>query len=186
MSEVELIKRILELANDPVRRTVIAQKAVSVGIQPSLQPLAPPATGSAVQDAEEQMGFAVPPLLAKLWTEVANGGFGPGYGLFGIENGGGSELSMSIPNLYFQSIEDASADWPKRLVLICEWGCGYFSAIDCSTPEGKVVNLVEDPERVATGLTFAEWMEDWVNGVDLWERDFGRLGLDPSGAATVR
>jgi hypothetical protein len=57
------------------------------------------------------------------------------------------------------------------LVIICEWGCGYFSAIDCSTVEGEVVNLLDDLERKVMGCTFAQWMEVWVNGVDLWTRD---------------
>ena len=53
----------------------------------------------------------------------------------------------------------------------------HESAIDCSTPEGEVADLPEnvisdmqwngsDPLR--KGMTFAQWIEDWVDGVDLW------------------
>jgi hypothetical protein len=177
MAEADLVAHIKELASDPRRRTSMAHKA------PELlgQPLPLPATRRAVQDAETRMGFPVPPLLERLWTEVGNGGFGPGYGLFGVDSGHVSELSMSIPNIYLQSIADASYDWPKKLVIICEWGCGYFSAIDCTTVEGEVVDLLDGPERKAKGCTFAQWMEDWVNGIDLWERDFSELGPNPSG-----
>jgi hypothetical protein len=86
---------------------------------------------------------------------------------------------MSIPNDYLQPIADDSYDWPKKLVIICEWGCGNFSAIDCSTAEGEVVNLLDGLERKAIRCTFAQWMEDWVNGVDLWTRDFSKLGPRP-------
>jgi hypothetical protein len=82
--------------------------------------------------------------LEKLWTEVGNGGFDPGVGLFGVDS-------------------------------------GNFSAIDSSTAEGEVVNLLDDLERKAMGCTFAQWMEDWVNGVDLWTRDFTKPGPDPTG-----
>src|SRR5882724_1628539 len=104
MSESELVAHIKELANDPRRRTALAQKlsdlrtsfsGIDLG-QPLLQPLSPPVTQRAVQDAETRMGFSLPPLLEKLWTEVGNGGFGPGSGLFGVDSGHASELSMSI------------------------------------------------------------------------------------------
>jgi hypothetical protein len=33
------------------------------------------------------LGFPLPPLLRELYTQVGNGGFGPGYGIFGLEGG---------------------------------------------------------------------------------------------------
>jgi hypothetical protein len=72
-----------------------------------------------------------------------------GYGLFGVNSAPASELSMSIPNVYLQSIADESYRWPKKLVIICEWACGYYSAIDCSTTEGEIVDLLDEPERKA-------------------------------------
>lgn len=63
---------------------------------------------------------------------------------------------LTLPELYFYTIEDpdlflepvdedAQLTWnpppwhprPKKLVPICNWGCGNESAIDCSTTEGK-------------------------------------------------
>jgi len=43
------------------------------------------------------------------------------------------------------------------------------SAIDCSTPEGETI-FIGAPVEVflPEGITFARWMEDWVNGVDLF------------------
>ncbi len=183
MSESDLVAHIRKLANDPRRRTAISQKLIDLSVQPLGKPLPQPATRTAVQDAETRMGFPLPTLLEKLWTEVGNGGFGPGDGLFCVDNEPASELSMSIPNVYLQSIADDSYAWPKKLVMICEWGCGYFSAIDCSTAEGEVINLLDDLKRKPIGCTFAHWMEDWVNGVDLWTRDFSKLGPNPVGTS---
>jgi len=42
--------------------------------------LPPPATPEAVAAAEEVIGFPLPPLLRRLYVEVANGGFGPNEG----------------------------------------------------------------------------------------------------------
>lgn len=47
----------------------------------------PPTTLLAVAAAENELGFQLPPLLSQLYTQVANGGFGPGYGIFGLEGG---------------------------------------------------------------------------------------------------
>lgn len=40
-----------------------------------------------VESAEAKMGLGLPPLLRELYTQVGNGGFGPGYGVFGLEGG---------------------------------------------------------------------------------------------------
>lgn len=44
----------------------------------------PPATEAQVQAREKRLGVALPPLLRACYTELANGGFGPGYGLRSI------------------------------------------------------------------------------------------------------
>jgi hypothetical protein len=179
MSEAELIASIKELANDPRRRTALAQKLTDLLGQPPPESLPTRATRKAVQDAEGQMGFPLPLLLRELWTEVGNGGFGPGYGLFGVSVTPGSELSMSVPNVYLQSIADESYGWPKKLVLICEWGCALYSAIDCSTCDGEIVNVLGELDLKPTGSSLAQWMQDWVDGVDLWQRDFSDRGQTP-------
>ena len=44
----------------------------------------PPATEAQVQEAEHRLGVSLPPLLRACYTELANGDFGPGYGLRSI------------------------------------------------------------------------------------------------------
>ena len=55
--------------------------------RPAERPFPPPATPEALDAAEARMGAALPPLLRRLYGEVANGGFGPGSGIIGIEGG---------------------------------------------------------------------------------------------------
>src|SRR5438067_1521964 len=43
----------------------------------------PPATVEQLQETETLLGIALPLLLRTLYTELANGGFGPAYGLRG-------------------------------------------------------------------------------------------------------
>jgi hypothetical protein len=54
---------------------------------PRRHSLYPPTTPAIVEEAEAKMGFHLPPLLRELYTQVGNGGFGPGYGIFGLEGG---------------------------------------------------------------------------------------------------
>jgi hypothetical protein len=180
LSEEELVARIKEFANDPKRRTGMVQKFPKLA---GRHPLPELATRQAVELAEARIGFSLPPLLVRLWIEVANGGFGPGYGLFGVNNEPASPLSESLPNSYFQWIADGSLKWRLRIVPICHWGCGMETGVDCSTPEGLIFHLMASFRKVERS-TFAQWMEDWVNGVDLFERDHIKRGADSPGTAT--
>ena len=49
--------------------------------------LNPPVPESAIVDAESKLGFRLPPLLREIYSELANGGFGPGNGLIGLTGG---------------------------------------------------------------------------------------------------
>jgi hypothetical protein len=172
MTEDDLVKAIKERSLDPKRWT-------SLGPHLRRAPL-PPATREAASEAVTRLGFSLPPLLPRLWVEVANGGFGPGYGLFGLERGHAKEGGLTLVDQHLLDLEEPGSDvlfeggWPEKLVQICDWGCLYASAIDCSTSEGEIVDLAEgeaDYQR-RKGLTFAQWMEAWVNGERLW--DVGR------------
>jgi len=134
--------------------------------------LPPPATPVAVRAAEEAVGFRFPTLLGRLWTEVANGGFGPGGGIFGVEGGWEEErVALTIAPFYLDAKRHNGfgLSWPEKLVPICYWGGDDYSAIDCTTTEGDVVDLLESkrwrPKRKK--LTFTQWVEAWVNGVEL-------------------
>lgn len=47
-------------------------------------------TQEQIQKTERLLGFALPPLLVTLYRSLANGGFGPGYGLRGMVGGYGT------------------------------------------------------------------------------------------------
>lgn len=49
--------------------------------------LYPPATEEQLRETEVTLGFSLPAGLRALYAEVANGGFGPGYGIIGAKGG---------------------------------------------------------------------------------------------------
>ena len=65
------------------------------------RPSFPPATEEQIRDTEQQLGFPLPPLLRLLYTEVANGGFGPPYGIVGTPGG----FCMSNPHPYMPDLD---------------------------------------------------------------------------------
>jgi SMI1 / KNR4 family (SUKH-1) len=71
----------------------------------------PPATERELKETERQLGFLLPPLLRLLYTQIANGGFGPGYGITGAIGGYPfSDISLrgDIAQAYYQAVDEAN------------------------------------------------------------------------------
>jgi hypothetical protein len=176
MSTTELVKEIQMRANDPKRRSSGSHFDLErFRLDPRWSRTYPPVPIQEVQRTEAKLGFTLPALLARLYTEVGNGGFGPGYGLFGIKGGFTDDSQqLPLPELYLSSVHPQPGMlphelWPEKLVPICDWGCNMMSSVDCSARGGTMVFL-EDDMIVPEDLSFDQWMEDWVKGVDLFRR----------------
>jgi len=142
----------------------------------------PPATRDAIDTAEKALGFSFPPLLRQIYTEISNGGFGPGYGLLGLEGGARDDLGSSVIDGYLLSRQHHYADqptwiWPEYVLPVCHWGCGIYSCLDCAQIEAPVLlfdpNDLDEHHRWSDVFypqmaSFERWMTLWVNGVDLW------------------
>jgi SMI1 / KNR4 family (SUKH-1) len=141
-----------------------------------------PATADQVARTEALLGFALPPLLRDLYMLVANGGFGPGYGLLGLEHGApyyAGSKKLDIVALYQSFLHQPTRNepWGEKLLPICHWGCTYYSYLDCSLPQAPVMAFDENshghgPWGCAFSLhahSFEEWMQRWADGEDLWK-----------------
>jgi hypothetical protein len=47
------------------------------------------------------------------------------------------------------------------------FGPGVTSCIDCAPSQGRMVFSVDPVTNIPEGMTFDQWMEDWVKGVNL-------------------
>ncbi|CAG0932352.1 hypothetical protein TFLX_02558 [Thermoflexales bacterium] len=83
-----LLEQIRTRIQDPKRTTTMNQYS------PRRRGLFSPATLSVVEATEKELGFKLPTLLSQLYTQVANGGFGPGYGIYGLEGGYADPIPM--------------------------------------------------------------------------------------------
>jgi hypothetical protein len=161
----------------------------------------PPVSAAKVAAAEARLGFALPPLLRDIYMQVGNGGFGPGYGLIGIDGGASHHsgpFDFSIVGLYWSFRARRSRlgePWAGKLLPICIWGCTYYSYLDCALPAAPVMAIDENshghgPWGCAFSLhahSFEEWMQRWLDGEDLWasiglegEPIFGFQEIEPS------
>jgi hypothetical protein len=77
-------------------------------------PLPPPATPEQLANAEALLGFELPPLLRRLYLEVANGWIGPGYGLIELPRGEPGPADL-VGNYWYVRGDQRQPDPSKHL-----------------------------------------------------------------------
>lgn len=133
--------------------------------------LHPAATPQDIESAEAHLGVCLPPLLKRIYLEVANGGrtLGPGYGLLGLPGSYDNDDNRNVVKTSLEMARDY--EWWDGSVVICDWGCCMMSCIDCSDDDYPVYrydgNFVGDspmddepPDHAwySESDTFAEWL----------------------------
>lgn len=135
-----------------------------------------PVSAQTVADAEKALGFALHPLLARLYREVADGGFGPDYRFLPLADG--PESVVAEYRAQREPDESGDVGWPEGVVPILEWGCAMYAAVDCRHPHGQV--LLFEPNAYVTGWdqawfedseTFLRWLAIWLNRDGWYEED---------------
>lgn len=129
-------------------------------------PLSAPSSEAALADAEKQLGLALPPLLRRLYAEVADGGFGPGGGILKLR-----DLVRTYGELTKEPPGPRGQKWPENLLPITRGEPGH----DCVDVTNEAV-IFWDPEELASGGSdkvwkrsfkpeapnLATWFEKWV------------------------
>ena len=129
-------------------------------------PLSSPLSEAAIAAAEDQLGFALPPLLRRLYAEVADGGFGPGGGILKL-----AEVVRTYIELTKEPPGPRGQKWPANLLPITLGEPGH-DCVDVS--KGAVIFW--DEEELASGGSdklwkrsfkpeapdLASWLEKWL------------------------
>ena len=109
--------RLLEpdLIRELQRRVADADNAVDHRFADDAIPARPLDTAG-LEVVEERLGFALPEALRDIYLNVANGGFGPGYGLLGVGAGATDDLGNTADSLYvlFDQPDPADPEWSWR------------------------------------------------------------------------
>lgn len=118
----------------------------------------PPLSRGRVEECERELGFKLPALLKRVYSEVANGGVGPREELLGLSGGKLCEIDFAtgeecdVMQIYEQfqdvfqiheDLEDEDLDvnweWPKGVLPICDWGDQYATVLDCKSKSEDMI-----------------------------------------------
>jgi hypothetical protein len=155
------------LATPPDVAARVEQLAESMR-QPADRPLPAPASLADVEAAEAALGCRLPTLLRRVLAEVADGGFGPGYGLLGVGPGGWTDDRG-------QQLVAAARGFGAGVVPIAYLGDVVYACVDTTQPSAPVLEFDpsqldwedEDPDDDAEAFTevspsLAAWLEAWA------------------------
>ena len=127
-----------------------------------------------VRGAETALGLRFPALLARLYVEVADGGFGPGRGLLSLER-----LVRETRELRKGDVLPRGRSWPATLVPLVDRDPGWF-CIDVeagSIVEWDPEDLEERSSEQRFRRSFADaapsleaWLAKWLKRMDAAER----------------
>jgi hypothetical protein len=164
---VEKLTRLRELDRD---RTVFGAKTHEYR-------LGPPLTAGAVAALEKKWKVKLPPGLRAFYTQVGNGGAGPGYGLLPAD-----KFERFKPATAYPGVEALRAGAPKGselpanrllaplrasqrkgLIAIAHHGCNIYSAVVCTGDVGRVVSIDEDGISELEE-TLVDHVSAWLNG----------------------
>lgn len=137
-----------------------------------------PVDDARIAEAEGQLGITLHPLLARLYREVADGGFGPDYRLLPLLGSGSSVVGEYLTRRE-ASVGVEHPEWPEGVVPILTWGCAMYAGVDCFSEDGQV--LLFEPNPYSGGswepcwfldsASLAAWLETWPAGTGWFEED---------------
>lgn len=146
------------------------QKRVAEGRPTSsssaLAPVYAPADETAVIELEDAIGYRLPPLLRRIYLEVANGGVGPFGGIDGVR--GGMENMGPAAELYQEfHAEPLDPDMPPPppagVFFLCDFGCSVAALLDCRTPGGQMW-WWDQGYRHKVDMSLHDWFVAWLEG----------------------
>lgn len=151
----------------------------------------PPATEAQIRRAERSMRLTLPPLLKRLYLEVANGGFGPHQGLLGVEGGFADEdLGGTLVDAYRNTPKKPTQcplcemddiqhwqTWPDCVVPVVNWGCARFSCVDFEKPSAPVLYWDAEAQPHPGPVTLereekslSAWLKSWLKDPARFEK----------------
>ena len=155
---------------------------------PADRPLPAPAGEAQLADAERQLGFGLPPLLRRLYMEVANGGFGPGPGILGLKGGQKNDHGKTVEDLYAEMLEAVQENprwiWPPGLLPIVDES-GVYVCVDAMAPHRMVEFDFEELDEEGrdggwsrafsdVSPSFEDWLTAWLARPTPAEREAAR------------
>lgn len=148
------------------------------------------------------MGLQLPDLVKLIYTEVANGGIGPGKAMLALASDSDVDedvlneyLGLMAPGQVHEDFDDEAGDtvmeWIPGVIPLFYWGCAVYTMLDCST--GMMVECDFDYGPVnfkeewaegnhghfkKLGVSFFDFMASWVNPKTESKYEYGEAADD--------
>jgi hypothetical protein len=125
--------------------------------------------------AERRLGFSLHPLLAAVYRDIANGGFGPDYQLLSLIEGPTAEQAVDLYLSNRSRGEGTEWAWPEGVLPILTWGCGMYACVDCRNDRGTVLLFEPNPGEPDLAWyvdtpNLEAWFEAYVNRTGWWDK----------------
>ena len=148
----------------------------------------PAASAAEVAEFERRVGRPLPAVWQRVYTEIGDGGFGPGYGFLSLVTGaartdeGNSAAGFVELLREGEDPDDPDFKWPDGLVPICHWGCAIYSCLDLRSAEVPIVRFDPNGHGPDDGWDGAWWQE--AASSEAWLRAWaeGRLRFESPAA----
>ncbi|MCW3819325.1 SMI1/KNR4 family protein [Micromonospora sp. DR5-3] len=142
-----------------------------------------PLSRARIAEAEQRLGFPLHPLLAAIYRDVANGGFGPDYQLLSLIDGPTEEQAVDCYTEARTAHAGTEWAWPEGVLPILTWGCGMYACVDCRSAEGTVLLFEPNPgdPDVAWWIdspSLRQWLEHYIHDTGWWVKAEEGEGLD--------
>jgi hypothetical protein len=138
----------------------------------------PQASAAQLHETEQALGFPLPAALRALYTQVANGGFGPGYGIIGCIGRFGDAGNL-VEGYQFHVTRQHLIDldkreyvsempetyWPRFLVPLCDLGEAVVLCLDGHS--GRIVRVRPSTREFHIHLeveafSVEDWLDQWL------------------------
>jgi hypothetical protein len=159
----------------PLLARIAARSRDDEPMMPLAEGLPAPLPANKIDLAEQRLGFRLHPLLAVIYGEFANGGFGPDHQLLSLIDGPTSEQAVDRYLDARQGYAGTEWAWPEGVLPILHWGCGMYACVDCRSDQGTVL-LFEpnpgDPDEAwyIDSVSLQGWFEHYINDTGWWNR----------------
>lgn len=102
---------------------------------------------AALERVEAAIGARLPTVLKRVYTEVADGGFGPGAGLLALE-----AVAITYQQLRADPPGPTGLEWPAQMVPLVDLDPGFYCL---RMPAGEIIDW--DPEGISENESPGAW-----------------------------
>ena len=138
-------------------------------------PLPPPVSEEQLAEAEAALGFELRPELRQLYLEIADGGFGPGEGLYALK-----DLAAQYADMTGEPFGPQGQPWPANLLAIAHDDPGEI----CLDRDSGAV-IAWDPEEIE-GSSDKYWKRSFKPEADSLAALFDKWLGEPTAMERMR